>query len=63
MSPIYFRKQFRAFYKKKLDRAIATEDVHVQTYATLVLGLLEEKLFKTMEEKFGQHFGNYIQTV
>ncbi|XP_078331160.1 uncharacterized protein LOC144624989 [Crassostrea virginica] len=32
------------------------------TYATLVLGFLEEKLFVTLEETFGQHFGNYILT-
>ena len=31
------------------------------TYATLVLGFLEEKLFVTLEETFGQHFGNYIR--
>ena len=31
------------------------------TYATLDLGLLEEKLFETLEEKFGQHLGNYIR--
>jgi hypothetical protein len=31
------------------------------TYATLVLGFLEEKLFSTVQERFEQEFGNFIR--
>ena len=31
------------------------------TYATLVLGYLEEKLFKTMEDKHGSEISNYLR--
>nr|XP_022299146.1 uncharacterized protein LOC111107980 [Crassostrea virginica] len=44
---------------QKLGTAMGTKVA--PTYATLVLGFLEEKLFVTLEETFGQHFGNYIR--
>ena len=44
-------------YSQKLHKVAKV----APTYATHVLGFLEEKLFETFEEKFGQHFGNYIR--
>jgi hypothetical protein len=31
------------------------------TYATLILGFLEEKLFSETEQHFGENFGQYIR--
>ena len=39
---------------------MAMETKVAPTYTTLIFGFLEEKLFETLEENFGQHFGNYI---
>ena len=47
------------FHRQKLGTAMGTKVA--PTYATLLLGFLEEKLFVTLEETFGQHFGNYIR--
>ena len=46
------------FYRQKLGTAMGTKGA--PTFATIVLGFLEEKLFVTLEEKFGQRFGNNI---
>ena len=47
------------FYRQKLGTAMGTKVA--PTYASFVIGFLEERLFVTMEENFGQHFGNYIR--
>lgn len=31
------------------------------TYATLVFGFLEEKLFEILEEKFDEHLGHHLR--
>ena len=46
-------------YRQKLGTAMGTKVA--PTYATLVVGFLEIKLFETLEKKFCQHFGNYIR--
>ncbi|XP_062591597.1 uncharacterized protein LOC134253105 [Saccostrea cucullata] len=46
-------------YRQKLGTAMGTKVA--PTYATLVLGFLEEKLYLTVKEKFGQDFENFIR--
>ena len=47
------------FYRQKLGTAMGTKVA--PNNVTVVLGFLEEKLFVTLEETIGQHFGNYIR--
>lgn len=46
-------------YKQKLGTAMGTKVA--PTYATLVLGFLEEKLYKNLEDQFSVEFTTYIQ--
>lgn len=47
------------YYRQKLGTAMGTKVA--PTYATLVLGFLEEKLFTSVKEKFGENFELYIR--
>ena len=46
-------------YRRKLGTVMETKVA--PTYATLIIGFLEEKLFKTLDEKIVKNFGNYIR--
>lgn len=46
-------------YKQKLGTAMGTKVA--PTYATLVLGFLEEKLYKNLEDQFSVEFTTFIQ--
>ena len=46
-------------YKQKLGTAMGTIKV-APTYATLVLGYLEKKLYDTVNEKYGDQFKTYL---
>ena len=47
-------------YRQKLGTAMGTKVA--PTYATLVLGFLEEKLYSVVKDKFGQNFETFIRT-
>lgn len=46
-------------YKQKLGTAMGTKVA--PTYATLVLGFLEEKIYKNLEDQFSVEFKTFIQ--
>jgi hypothetical protein len=48
-----------SIYRQRLGTAMGTKVA--PTYATLVLVFFEEKLFYTVQERFGQEFGSFIR--